>query len=448
MAALLFSQLRLPGWGAIVGLAIVGVLLLIASHNLPLVYLSYLKRLALALAGLLVLTWAVLPVLLRVAAPFGSAALLRSLWALALLACALRLVGALYPLFRAYDLPLNVERLLNVVNGILVATNRSFEFRGGETIYPPGPYLVLLPWLLLGFTPSMLVQASMAMIDGLSVLGIAALALVLGLRERAVIVVALLSLALPISLTSLYYGHSAQIFGQALLAPLAALLVIAFEQRRIWPWVAAGTVLSIALLSHIGVSVLAVSWLAIVWLLLSVRRDSLRQVWWRLTIMLLVCGGLAALLVYGAVIPEHLEQLQQIGAASAAGGNRPAYNLIARAYWISYTPAVLVLAVPGLLLLLLNARTSARLLIGGWLAAAALFSLIELATGLQVRYLLFLVPLVTIGVGYLTEYLSAKPTLRSTLTYALVVVVLTQGCVLWYTGTFQNVAPSMVPLLR
>lgn len=448
VGALLFAQLGIPNRAVGGGTIVLGILLGCAFVLLPLLYAPYVARLALALGLLLAATYALLPVVLRVAAPFGSPQILRALWTIALLACAIRLVGALYPLFRAYDLPLNVERLRNVAGGSLVAIHRSFEFHGGKTVYPPGPYLVLLPGLLVGITPPLLVQVGIAIIDGFSVLGIAAFACALGLNARAVVVATLLAIAMPISLTSLYFGHTAQIFGQALMAPLALLVLRAFERGRRCYWVGAGVVLSVALLTHIGVSILAVSWLGIVWLITTARQALPGPNWWRFTAMLITSGVIATLCVYAPVIAQHIVQLQQIGAQAVEGSNQPAYNLIARAYWISYTPVALLLAIPGMMLLFRSMRPYPRLVVGGWLAAVALFAGVELITGLQVRFLVFMMPLAAISVAQLTEHIPGPPALRRTLTGALLAAVIVQGCRIWYIGAFQNIAPSMVPLLR
>lgn len=448
VGALLFVQLGVPNRAVGGGTIVLGILLGCAFVLLPLLYAPYVARLTLALGLLLAATYALLPVVLQVAAPLGSPQTLRVLWGITLLACAIRLVGALYPLFRAYDLPLNVERLHNVAGGSLVALHRSFEFHGGETVYPPGPYLVLLPGLLVGIAPPLLVQVGIALIDGFSVLGIAALARALGLNARAMIVATLLAVAMPISLTSLYYGHTAQIFGQALMAPLALLVLRAFERGRGRYWVGAGVVLSVALLTHIGVSILAASWLGIVWLITTARRALPGPSWRRFTAMLITSGMIAMLCVYAPVIAQHIAQLQQIGAQAAEGSNQPAYNLIARAYWISYTPVALLLAIPGLVLLIRFLQPHPRLVVGGWLAAVALFAGVELITGLQVRFLVFMMPLVAISVAQLTEHIPGPPVLRPALTGALLAAVIVQGCQIWYTGAFQNIAPSMVPLLR
>src|SRR5207249_4781353 len=69
--------------------------------------------------------------------------------------------------------------------GTPVMTNRSFEFQGGTTVYPAGSYLVLLPGLLLGLAPPLVIQSGIAAIDGVSVLATAVLARKLGGSQRA-----------------------------------------------------------------------------------------------------------------------------------------------------------------------------------------------------------------------------------------------------------------------
>jgi hypothetical protein len=447
LAALLLVRLRVrPRW-AIALVALIALGLLAAFQSQYLLFTTYVARLAVALALLLALTLWALPLLERTAAWAGPPRVLRAFWCAALLACALRLIGSLYPLFSAYDLKLNVDRLLSTLAGTLVMTNQAFEFRGAVTVYPPGPYLVLLPGLLLGLAPGLLVQAGIALLDGLSVLATGLLARRLGLSPLGALIAAFAAALAPISLTSLYYGHTAQLFGQALMAPLALTLLIAFERPRPRYWFAAGTLLSIALLTHIGVTILAVAWLGMLWLALGLRRSVAPAVWRCLTLTLLLSGAIGALFAYAPVAAMKIAELGSVGTKVLQDDTRPAYSLIARAFWISFHPLGILLALPGLFLLRRLPR-GAGLLVGCWLAAVALFWAVEMLTGLQVRYLVFLAPLVAIAVGMLLDKLAALSAAGRVAAYAVLGLVLAQSCALWYAGAFANVAPSMVPLLR
>jgi hypothetical protein len=447
LAALLLARLHVgPDW-VIALLALIALGLLAAFQTQYLLFATYVGRLAAALALLLALTLWVLPLLERTAAWAGPPRVLRALWGVALMACVLRLIGSLYPLFSAYDLKLNVDRLLSTLAGTLVMTNQSFEFRGGVTVYPPGPYLVLLPGLLLGLAPGVLVQGGIALLDGLSVLATGLLASRLGLSARAALIAALVAAVAPIGLTSLYYGHTAQIFGQALMAPLALTLLIAFERPRPRYWYVAGTLLSIALLTHIGVTILAIAWLAMLWLALGLRRALAPAAWRSLSLMLILAGVIGAVFAYAPVAAMKIAELRTVGTMVFYDDTRPAYTLIARAFWISFHPLGIILTLPGLLLLRRLPRGGAAL-VGCWIVAVALFWAVEMLSGLQVRYLVFLAPMVAIAVGLLLDRLAKQSGAGRLAVCAVLGLLLVQSCALWYAGAFANVAPSMVPLLR
>lgn len=416
----------------------------------PLVTPIYLARLAVALALLATLTFAVLPLLEARPAWLGPPAEARALWAVTMLACLIRLAGALFPPFAAYDLGLNLGRLSATVAGTLVATNESFEFGGGVTVYPSGPYVVLMPGMLLGLTPKLAVQGGIALLDGLATLGVAALGRALTLSPRAVLFGCLAYAALPIALTTLYYGHTAQAFGQALMAPLAAALLVGLRGKSgPWPWLLAWAFFSAALLSHIGVTILALAWLGLAWLALTLTRRLDAASWRRLTLTL-VLGGLTGLIfVYGPVVFSHLAIVTRLDFGGTGVAPAPSYNLIAKAWWISYTPLGLLLAVAGIPLLRpKRLPTGAAELLGAWVGAALLFWAVEMTTGLQVRYLVFLAPLACLLAGLalsrLAELRAPGPLLAWGLSAALVV----QGAWVWLPGALGVVAPSMVPLLR
>ena len=429
------------------GMALLGGAAALAEPALAPLYLE--RLLAVGVAPLIAITAIGLPQLERRAPLWmADAPTIRCLWGIALLGCALRLVGTLYPPFSAYDLSLNLGRLIAVIEGTLVATNRSFEFRGGVTVYPPGPYLTFLPALLLpGATPKLVVQGGIALVDGWGCLAIGALALRLGVARGGALLAALLYAALPIALTSLWWGHTAQVFGQALMAPLLLALLAGCERGGRWPWVLAAVMLCIALLTHIGVAIIAVAWLGLAWLPLrgTVRGD----VWRSATVMGLVALLVGGLLVYGPAAALKFQEIGKVTGTIAARGSAPAYNLIWRAVQISYAEIGWALALPGALVFArrLPSRPGA-LLIAAWGATAAVFWLVEMLTALQVRYLVFLGPLVCLVVGALLAQLMRRGRLGMVLGAAMLGLMLWYGSWAWLMGIHQNVQMSMIPLLR
>jgi len=448
--------------GALLAVVVVAAALLaLPPLRYPLVAPGYLVRLVVALAllaGLTVVLGAHEGAPLRVYAHEGAplrvyaheGAPLRVYWAITLLACLIRLAGALFPPFASYDLGLNLGRLSATVGGALVAANESFEFGGGLTVYPSGPYLVLMPGMLAGLTPKLAVQGGIALLDGLATLGVAALGLTLGMSRRPLIFACLAYAALPIGLTTLYYGHTAQAFGQALMAPLAAALLLGLRGHGgPWPWLCAWALLSAALLSHIGVSILALAWLGLAWLALTLMRRLDGPTWRRLSLTLLL-GGLTGLaLVYGPFVASHLSIVTGLEFGGEGVAPAPAYNLIAKAWWLAFTPLGLLLAAAGLPLLR-GARLplGAAELLGAWLGAVLLFWGVEMLTGLQVRYLVFLAPLACLLVGLSLAWLAERRAVGPWLAWGLALALLAQGLWVWLPGAFERVAPSMVPLLR
>ncbi len=448
LLALLLRMLRFQGAAVVLfaaTLALVGL-----SSVQMLLIAPYLQRMVVALTLLVALSYAALPWLVRRLAPLCPAELTRALWGATLLAIIVRVSGALYPIFTAHDLPLNVERLLRTVSGGLLVTNRSFEFSGGVTVYPPGPYLALQPALLLGLPPNLLVAGGIALIDGLGAFAVGLLARTLGLSQRATLLAALLYAGVPVGLMALFFGHTAQAFGQAMTVPLTLLLLHAFQRPNdLRRWLLAALPLSVALLSHIGVTVIAVAWLGLAWLaLLLWQRKSWRTLA-SFTTLVAGCALLALTLIYGTVLGSHLEQTQEIGAEALDEGFAPAYWLIARGFVVAFEGLGLLLAPVGALLLARRTLpTGARALLGAWLVAAACFLGVELITGLQVRYIYFLAPLLWVLVALMLDRLANIGWIGQRVAWIATLLFVLGGWITWYSGVVFAERVSMVALLR
>jgi hypothetical protein len=449
LGALLLRRLSVPLLPTAGAVAFAAIALGVTYSRQHLLTDAYVERLLVALVTLTALTYWLLPIAERYGEWIAPPRLIRVLWAITVLACLIRLAGALYPLFDAFDLELNVDRLLKTLAGTLVITKRSIEFRNGITIYPPGPYILLLPGLLLGIAPKLLVQAGIAVIDGCGALTTGALACKLGASERAATMSALIYAAAPISLTALWWGLTAQAFGQALMAPLALAILLALRQPRPRHWAAVGLLLSMALLTHIGVAILAIAWLGLIWLALRWRRTAPTAVWWRLT-QVLVASGLAGFaLIYLDVVGLKLQQMREVGDKVLTSGYVPAYSLIARGFLIAFGPLGLLLLPLGLLLLWRrHLPRGAAELIGSWLGAVAFFWAVELYSGLQVRYIYFLTPLACILIGLLLDGLAVRSATARRVAWAVTLLLVAQGSIYWLTGALGGVQMSMVPLLR
>lgn len=449
---LIAQALRLPllGLGGAVLLLLSAGLIYIASIQ-ALVLQSYLLRLAVVALLLTLLSYSLLPWLIKRWGQRLDPDLLRAFWGASLLAITLRLTGVLYPTFAAHDLALNVDRLLKSVTGNLLITNHSFEFGGGTTVYPPGPYLTIQPLLLFGIAPPLLVAGAMAFIDGLNAFAVGLLAQRFGLDKRSASMAAMLFAAVPVTWMPLFFGHSAQIFGQAMMLPLLLALLAGFQQpNSLRYWLLAGLPLSVALLSHIGVTVIAVAWLGIAWLLIMLGRVGSGRARIAMFSLIATSSLIALALIYGMVLGSHLEQTQEIG-QEALGQElqSSAAWLIWRGFLVGYNSLGLILPVLGLALFARQKLPSAGWqFVLAWLLVALLFLAVELSIGLQVRYIYFLAPLVCILSGYLLGYLSQRGRLLALASWAIVGFLLIQSSATWYSGVLFDARVSMVALLR
>lgn len=439
--------LRRLGWslrrcGIAVALLALGLLLVYSYHLLLLDHYS--SRLLAATSLVALGAWWLPPLLARYAPWAGPPGFHRQVAGLLVLGCMLRLVGALFPTFGAHDLPRNIERLLLVHGGDLVITARSAEFGSGFTVYPPAPYVVLLPLGLFGADPTVIVQGGLALLDGTSTVLIALLARRLGLGLQAALLAGISYAALPISLTCLWWGFTAQAFGQWLMVPLALALVVAFERSGRWPWVLATTCFAIALLSHIGVAILAVAWLALALPLLWKRLPPQR---FRAYLAVLAVGGLLGFtLIYLDVAASMTEQFLKVGDNVTDKPFQVAYNLVWKGLLLAFSPVGLALIAPGLALLSGRLRPRAWALLAAWVASVLFFFGVELLFGLQVRYLYFFMPVGCLALGLLLDRLAARGAAGRATALTLAALLLAQGALLWYGGTFEELKLSITPL--
>jgi hypothetical protein len=410
---------------------------------------TYLSRLAITLGIMALLSGWALPLLERRLAGIASPRLLRVLWGLTMLACLTRLAGVLYPPFVAHDLPLNLDRQIQTVTGNLIITARSQEFGGGVTIYPPAPYVVFAPLLLIGFTPTLLIHSAMALLEGFTVLTVGVLARMLGTSSRAAVLSALIYAALPLGLTAIWWGFTAQIFGQALMVPLALALLVAIRHQSDYAWLVAGVLLTMALLSHIGVALLAGAWMGLLFVIISIRRSLPAAGWWRLVALLVGSSAVSFVLLYEVVALSMLGELHNVSNSGHMHSTILQSWFLFRGMQAAYQPVGLVLAIAGSILLLSRwMPPGGKSLIVAWYAAAVLFIVVEIQTGLQVRHIYLLVPLVAIASGLLLDRSAARsrPTLGAA--WAVCLLLLLQGTLLWYSGAIEGVRMPLVAFLR
>lgn len=406
------------------------------------------------LLGLILLTAALAPLLVGRLQPWMPPDLARAVWALFVLALAIRLLGALHPLFDARDLPVHARWLSIVAGGQFYLYSTPAELQNRLTFNPPGGYVLLLPfWLALGDV-RLAVQAGVAVIDALGCLLLIPLARELGLRPRAALFALALALALPIHMTMLWWGFAANAIAQTLwLLVLWLLLRLARGPTRA-DLAAFTAALILALTIHIGALVLLVAMLG----LLGVFGG------WRLarSSLVTIMGGVVLAVVLTVPIyfsaaaaplfaqersPASLDLAASLGRGLSMLGLR--LSLIGQAWTLGYLPPVLGAACAGLLLLWYAERRHVLqrgLLLGG-VIICVVFAISYVGFGLLTRYIYFVAPLICLGAGTLLAGLAARAGGRI-LAAALIVWVFWCGALLWFSGVLLRIRPSLIPLTQ
>lgn len=445
------NDMRRPAWPLLLGTCLLGGLLLAIAEAAVLPLMSaYLPRLVGAAAVLTLLTALGLP-LARRTLPFVAERDLRCFWAVALVACGIRMAGMLYPPFATHDLPLNLKRLDAVTRGLLVLIAPSTEFAGEMTIYPPAPYIALLPsYLLLGSRPLVL-QYGIPLLDGSSALFVGLLALRLGAASRAARIAAVLYAVSSLSFTALWWGFTAQAFGQWCIAPLALALIAAADHARLRTWIAAALLFQLALLSHIGVAVLAVVWVTLALGLLLYQRSRAALVlppsFTRRALVFYVASGVMALvLLYADVFFFMIREAGDAGETIGQELGRGATFLFLKGTLLAYTPLGLPLVLVGLGMLWRRAPLGPRAVATAWVVTVLLFVAIDLLFGLIVRHLYFMLPLACIAAALPLHWLARRARWAEALAWGLVAAYGASGLWLWWLATIEYLKPTMAPL--
>jgi len=179
-------------------------------------------------AALLIATWIIAPRLTRLLEripdagnssrelfrPWLSNAQARIAWALLTAALLVRLLGAIHPLFDARDVHVHMRWLETVASGQLYFYSTPAEFQNRQTFNPPAGYIVLLPLWLMPGDARLVVQAGVALLDSLIALLLLLIAREFGLTARAGLLAMALYVALPISMTMMWWGFAANAIAQ------------------------------------------------------------------------------------------------------------------------------------------------------------------------------------------------------------------------------------------
>ncbi len=450
LLALQLTAIRL-GWGwrrqALVVISVALVVAAVLGTMLLLAYV-YTARLAVAACILAALTWVLLPIAERKLTWMGGPREVRLLWALMLLCIWIRFVGVFYPTFGAQDLGRNLNRLAMTIRGDLVIIAWSGEFADGDTIYPPGPYLAVMPGLTATGDQSAVLQGSLALLDGTTAFFVAMLVWRLAQQRQAARMAMLLYTSYLAVFGAMTYGFSAQIFGQWLTAPLALILLTPGALARPRMWALALILLLIAVLSHIGVAILAISWVGLILVLrfLTGWRD---RSFWLTASMFVGAIALAFGLLYIHIFETTVSHMGHVTTTHAQSGfmlkgNTP---LLWKGMRLAYSIPGLILTPLGVFLILRAWPAVEHLVVPmAWVLTTLLFFLVDIATALQVRYFYFSLPLAAAAMAVVLGHLAGRGRVGQPVSWALVLAVAIPNILLWYSATMANGKISMTPL--
>ncbi len=373
-------------------------------------------------------------------------------WALLIAALLVRLAGAVHPLFDARDMPVHTRWLETVASGQFYLYSTPAEFQNRQTFNPPAAYIVLLPLHLALGDMRLTVQAGVAALDGLIALLLLLIARELGLSARAGLLAMALYVALPISMTMMWWGFAANAIAQAWWVLLLWLLLRLTQtpDRSLFALFTIGAIL--CLTTHVGALVTLAAFLGLItvsgWRVLP-------PTGWRALVAGLSLAGLFAVPMYfiaaaaplanASRSPTTLDPIALFAEGLALWSER--VDLVQRALTLGFLPPILALAAVGLPLLFTahQRHPLQRTIVLAMLAVCVVFFLSYIFLQLLTRYIYFATPLVCLAAGAALARLAVRPGGRW-VAYSLALFVVWSGVALWFGGVLLRIKPSLVPL--
>jgi toxin CptA len=419
-------------------------------------------------AALLIATWIIAPRLTRLLEripdagnssrelfrPWLSNAQARIAWALLTAALLVRLLGAIHPLFDARDLHVHTRWLRTVASGSLYLYSTPAEFQNRQTFNPPAGYVLLLPlWLTLG-DARLAVQAGVALLDSLIALLLLLIAREFGLTARAGLLAMALYVALPISMTMMWWGFAANAIAQVWWVLLLWLLLRLTRDPTRSHLALLTLVTVLCLTTHIGALVTLAALLGLVVLF---GRRALPHREWNAIVSGLILAVIFTVPVYFTAAaapladaprsPTTLDPLASFSEGLVLWPER--IELVARAFTLGFLPPVLALAVAGLPLLLTSQQRHPlqRIFVISMLLVCVVFFFSYVFLQLLTRYIYFATPLICLAAGAALARLTMRAGGRW-VTGSLLLFVAWSGVVLWFCGVLMRIKPSLVPLTQ
>ncbi len=378
----------------------------------------------------------------------------RVAWALLVAALLVRLAGAVHPLFDARDIHVHTRWLNTVARGQLFFYSTPAEFQNRQTFNPPAAYIVLLPLHLALGDMRLTVQAGTAALDALIALLLLLIARELGLSARAGLFAMALYVALPISMTMMWWGFAANAIAQTWWVLLLWLLLrlTRAPDRSLLALFAIVAILCFT--THVGALVTLAAFLGLI--IVSGWRVLPRN-GWRAMVAGLLAAGLFAVSMYfiAAAVPlanaprspTTLDPIASFSEGLVVWSER--VDLVQRALTLGFLPPIVALAAAGLPLLF-TARERhplQRTIVLSALAVCIVFFFSYVFLELLTRYIYFATPLVCLAAGAMLARLAVHLVGRW-MTYSLTLFVVWSGVALWFSGVLLRIKPSLVPLTQ
>ncbi|MFV9503844.1 MAG: hypothetical protein AB4911_04680 [Oscillochloridaceae bacterium umkhey_bin13] len=257
-----------------------------------------------------------------------------ALVALVMAAWAIRVGGMIHPHAIFSDTGLQANKLFEASLGrIFLSTALPTAAGGGVQPYPPGPFLVLLPFTLIfpadHWGRILLVQLGTALLDSLVLAAIALILWRAGLGWRVALLGAATYLIPVTALESFTVGELANLGGQALAIPLIMLLALGVAAPQgssrfglvLWPLLGLTVAMSVALLAHSGVTLSVGAMIAVAWTLaLVMALQQRKRAIGIVPLSLAAAGGLGLALILFYSAPIYLEALGNRGGGDPSRG--------------------------------------------------------------------------------------------------------------------------------
>jgi hypothetical protein len=391
------------------------VLLLYGESRQPDITARYLPGLLLGLIALILALLLLRPLVRRLYAAGGVALTAREeqiLCGIFLFGAAAHLAGVVFPNFQAHDMTFQVHRVEDILRGNFLLAVVSSEWGYRRTPYPPALYILLAPFAALSRglarDDALPLRLIPPIIDATSVFLIFYLLRRCKLPDPAPLLAAFCYTLVPATYQLLWWGFFPNLFGQwATLAVVTLAIAHYADLARPKFFAALVALLALALLSHPGTFVLTIALIPILALALALTtgRENGRRGAVALVAALAFAGALVYLLYY-----RHFTDLVAGQVRDWLAGTTDATTADDRGWEDDYIrlrvfafPFVLYFAaawVAGIRLAF--ARGLARAL--GWLliailVTASIFGAVHVATGVWVRYFVFVSPALAIGAG-------------------------------------------------